>query len=286
MKCYLCETTSFIERKGKVRDAPLMKILECSSCGLVTLEKRDHINSEFYKNSGMHGQNPDTLEFWLKETDWDDQRRFLMFKEKIVNKRILDFGCGAAGFLNKINKISSYAAGIEVEDRVRKFWKDKMDLFPSIEDCITKENRKFDLITSFHVFEHLIDPRRVLTSFSNILDSKGNVIIEVPNASDALLTLYDCQDFQKFNYWSQHLFVFNELNLKTLAEQSGFNILSIQYYQRYPLSNHLYWLSKGLPGGHNQWSFLDNPILQNAYAASLSSLGKTDTLIAYLEKKN
>ena len=57
-----------------------------------------------------------------------------------------------------------------MEDRVRKFWKDKMDLFPSIEDCITKGNRKFDLITSFHVFEHLIDPRKVLTSFSNILD--------------------------------------------------------------------------------------------------------------------
>ena len=75
----------------------------------------------------------------------------------------------------------------------------------------------------------------------------------------------------------------NAKTLETLVQQSGLKVISIQQYQRYPLSNHLYWLSKGKPGGHKFWNFLDSPILQQAYADTLSRIGQCDTLIAPLE---
>ena len=109
-------------------------------------------------------------------------------------------------------------------------------------------------------------------------------IIEVPSASDILLYLYDCLPFQKFTYWSQHLYLFNTSTLETLVRQSGLKIDYIKQIQRYPLSNHLYWLSKGLPGGHKLWSFLDNESLTQAYEASLASIGGCDTLIACIRK--
>lgn len=43
MTCYLCGSHSYSFRKGAVRDAPDMKIRECGSCGLVSLESTDHI---------------------------------------------------------------------------------------------------------------------------------------------------------------------------------------------------------------------------------------------------
>ena len=112
------------------------------------------------------------------------------------------------------------------------------------------------------------------------------MVIEVPSSEDALLTLYDNDAFQHFTYWSQHLFLFNAETLRLLATKAGLRVVSIQQFQRYPLSNHLHWLSRSLPGGHQNWSFLDTPALTESYAASLAAVGKCDTLIAHLEKIN
>jgi hypothetical protein len=109
-------------------------------------------------------------------------------------------------------------------------------------------------------------------------------VVEVPNSEDVLLTLYDNEAFQRFTFWSQHLYLFNTETLRRLAEQAGLREVSIQQYQRYPLSNNMYWLSRNIPGGHQRWWFIDTPALTEAYAASLATICKCDTLIAYLER--
>jgi hypothetical protein len=139
------------------------------------------------------------------------------------------------------------------------------------------------LITAFHVIEHLPDPRKTLEKLSGHLKAKGRMVVEVPSSEDVLLTLFDNEAFQEFTYWSQHLFLFNLETLRRLAEQAGLRVVSIQQFQRYGLSNHIHWLSRNIPGGHQRWSFLDTPALTEAYAASLAAIGKCDTLIAYLE---
>ena len=40
------------------------------------------------------------IDNWLKETEFDDKRRYEFVKEKITNKTVLDFGCGVGGFLD------------------------------------------------------------------------------------------------------------------------------------------------------------------------------------------
>lgn len=55
-------------------------------------------------------------------------------------------------------------------------------------------------------------------------------------------------------------------------------------YQRYSLANHLHWLSKNKPNGHNLWFFLDNEQINKEYSNLLSSLDKTDTLILIAQK--
>jgi len=282
MTCYLCGSHSYGFRKGVVRDAPEMKIRECGSCGLVSLESTDHISPDFYQDSGMHGAEPVPMEHWLKETTEDDQRRYEMLERQLPNKRLLDFGCGAAGFIDRAQTLAREVTGIELETRVREYWSGKLNIVSSLEAA----GGNYDLITAFHVVEHLHDPRAMLASLAERLAPNGKMVVEVPSADDALLTLYVCDAFQRFTYWSQHLFLFNAATFNTLARQAGMRVTAIQHFQRYPLSNHLHWLSKARPGGHQHWAFLDSPELAAAYANTLASVGKTDTLIAYLERND
>jgi 2-polyprenyl-3-methyl-5-hydroxy-6-metoxy-1,4-benzoquinol methylase len=280
LKCYLCNNPDFKTRKGAVRDNPSLQILECVSCGLVTLSSNQHIEIGHYEDSGMHGKTLPSIESWLRETELDDQRRFEMLKTALVNRKVLDFGCGAGGFLREAQSIAEEVAGIELEQRVREYWGDKLTLHANLDDA----GGGYDIISAFHVVEHLPDPRAMLADLATRLKESGRLIIEVPSSEDVLLTLYDNDAFQRFTYWSQHLFLFSPETLRQLAEQAGLRIVSIRQYQRYPLSNHLHWLSCGKPGGHQSWSFLDTPGLNEAYAASLAAVGKCDTLIAYLER--
>lgn len=135
MKCYICESTSFNARKGQVRDAPELKILECANCSLVTLSSLEHIQFGFYEESGMHGAEPTPMEAWLKDTDWDDQRRFNILKPMLPNKKLLDFGCGAAGFLSKARRLANTVAGIELERRVREYWDGQITIYPDTESA-------------------------------------------------------------------------------------------------------------------------------------------------------
>lgn len=228
----------------------------------------------------MHGDQPVPVQNWLRETDADDERRFRFLQSRIPGKTILDFGCGAGGFLLKAREIATVAEGVEPELRLQEhFSRSGLKIWPGIE-ILQASGSKFDLITAFHVVEHLPDPREALTQLASLLAEGGELIVEVPSANDALLTLYSCDAFSHFTYWSQHLYLFDSQTLSDLVNQAGLNLRWIKQVQRYPLSNHLHWLSKGKAGGHQTWSFLDSPSLNEAYGNQLAALGLCDTLLA------
>lgn len=280
MECYICKSKDFTERLGKVRDSDSLKILECNNCSLVFLSDFSHIESSHYEKSGMHGSNPVPVEEWLKESSEDDDRRFNFLKQKILNKRVLDFGCGAGGFLIKSKSIAKECYGIELETRALQRLRELgINSEKSILE-ISKSKDKFDLITAFHVVEHLADPRSTIIELAKLLNKAGELIIEVPNSNDALLTLYKSKPFSEFTYWSNHLFLFNNETLMKLLKQSKLQLNWIKQVQRYSLSNHLYWLANGLPGGHVRWSFIDDNDINRSYESKLSSLGLCDTIIA------
>lgn len=278
--CYLCGSTSNHKRPGGVRDNADLEILECSNCGLVFLSTFDHIQPMHYEESGMHGDQPVPVQNWLRETDADDERRFRHLQSRLPGKSILDFGCGAGGFLLKARQIANVTEGVEPEQQLQAhFSQSGLKVWAGIE-ALHASGSQYDLITAFHVIEHLMDPREALTQLASMLKKGGELIVEVPSANDALLTLYSCDAFRHFTYWSQHLYLFNSRTLSDLANQAGLSLRWIKQVQRYPLSNHLHWLAKGKAGGHQAWSFLDSPSLNEAYASQLAALGLCDTLLA------
>lgn len=285
MECYICGNNDFLKRPGTVRDNKSLDVIECKHCGLVTLSSTDHLSSNHYEEGGMHGEEPVAIKEWLQVTDVDDQRRFDMLKQKIANKTVLDFGCGCGGFLLKAKDLAASVEGLELEERLQPFFNESgIKVWTQLDELIAS-GKKFDLITSFHVFEHLVDPKDMLNKLTALLSEKGELIIEVPSGDDALLTLYKCEAFTNFTYWSQHLFLFNQHTLNELVKQAGLDLRWQKQVQRYSLANHLYWLSNGEPGGHHKWVFMDNDLLNEAYGAQLAALGKCDTLLAGIGRK-
>jgi len=280
-KCYLCDGTEFNKRPGSVRDNPEIEVFECASCGLVFLSSLDHIRNGFYENSEMHGEEMADVHGWLKETAWDDERRSQYLKSVLPNRRLLDFGCGAGGFLLKARDLAATAHGVEPETRLGSHYQSHgLTVFQNLSDISTNIRGGYDIITIFHVLEHIPDPKSILDELSEMLADGGQIIVEVPNADDALLTLYNNEPFSNFTYWSCHLFLFTNTTIRAVAEKAGLKVNYIRQIQRYPLSNHLYWLAKGKPGGHKIWSFLDSKELHRSYEEQLASAGLCDTIIA------
>jgi len=252
MSCYLCGSTDYNKRPGSVRDNHDIEVLECCGCGLVYLSSFEHINDEHYVNSGMHEGNDPDVDAWLNESQADDERRYQFLKDKLTNKDVLDFGCGNGGFLERAKMNARSVTGIELEQALQSSFSARgLMVFPHLNDAMEKR-RKWDTITAFHVVEHLTHPMETMKLLSSLLDDGGEIIVEVPSSDDALLTLYNNTAFQNFTYWSQHIYLFNASTIRRLVELAGLRLNWIKYVQRYPLTNHLYWLAKGKPGGHKE----------------------------------
>lgn len=258
-----------------VRDSKDIQVLECEGCGLVFLSSFTHVTDEFYEESGMLNGSVD-LKKYRQQSYKDDNRRASSLHDKLLGKKVLDFGCGAGGFLHLIQKFSEVAVGVELDKQINEAINNEgIQCFSNIENI----EGTYDVITLFHVVEHLTNPKAILKSLKKYLNPNGIIIIEVPNADDALLTLYNSKEFADFTYWSCHVYLYNSHTLKKMVEQAGYQVKLVKQIQRYPLSNHLYWLSNGKPGGHNHLGVLENDFLQQQYESTLAALGKCDTLL-------
>ena len=87
-----------------------------------------------------------------------------------------------------------------------------------------------------------------------------------------------------FTFWSEHLILHTNESLELFLKESGFFAREIKGFQRYPLSNHFYWLFKGKPSGHEILNHLNDSGFHKDYQQFLSKINQTDTLIGYFKK--
>lgn len=279
--CKLCGSQNVEVIHNGTRDRADIDVLKCKNCGLVFLSKIV-TDENFYSDSLMRK----TIDFdkWRMNTQKDDNRRYLQHKELIAGKNILDFGCGNGGFLKLAQADAKIAYGIDLDSETVAYLKNEgIKCFKSVEEL---PSIKFDVIFMFHVIEHLPDPKFYLDILSNYLCDGGIIIIETPNADDALLSLYRCKAFADFTYWSPHICLYNEFTLNKMLSDSGFEVLNLFQFQRYPISNHFKWLvAEPIGGGgatERHFMKFNNPELNNAYVKVLKELKICDTLICHI----
>lgn len=83
-------------------------------------------------------------------------------------------------------------------------------------------NNQFDLISLWHVFEHVLDLEACINEFNLRLNKNGTLLIAVPN-----LNSYDAKHYNE--YWAaydapRHLWHFPQTGIISLMDSKGFEL--------------------------------------------------------------
>jgi 2-polyprenyl-3-methyl-5-hydroxy-6-metoxy-1,4-benzoquinol methylase len=130
--------------------------------------------------------------------------------------RVLDCGAGGGEFSYLLSGCGYRLTGIEPNDGYREYARAEygVDLRPGTLDDNEFGSAEFDLITIFHVLEHVPDPGAALQRLAAWLKPGGHLYIEVPNA------LTDVSSPSNL-YHRAHLYYFAAAPLAALARQAG-----------------------------------------------------------------
>ena len=198
------------------------RVLKCSDCGIVFLAPEmtmanpgDYYSERFRADKYT---DEDTKKFLC-----EDSRELLKIIEKIRTQgNLLDIGASIGMFVDEANKHGYEAMGIEPSKNLVA--KARELSIPVTESTIEEfnTNRNFNLITMFHVFEHLAEPLKALDKIRSIQSDRGLLIIEVPNIESYLAKKDGI--FWKF-IALEHLFYFSDKTLSRVLENAGYKIV-------------------------------------------------------------
>lgn len=148
--------------------------------------------------------------------------------KKQTNKqylKVLDIGCGTGDFLKYgIDTFSVQGVGVEPNTTARNLTQNKnVTVKKSIKEI---NNDLFDVITLWHVLEHVTDLNEYFTFFKNHLKEDGILVIAVPNYKS-----YDAKYYKQ--YWAawdvpRHLWHFSKKSLKKIGIQHQFKLMHIK----------------------------------------------------------
>ena len=200
MKCHICdqETQAFLDEKTGIR------YHHCSSCEYI-----------FKSPENFQDLSKQKERYNLHENDEEDTgyqayfQRFLDFILPLVGKpqSALDFGCGASSLLAKMLQ----KEGIPCDFYDPIYHPETLD-----------EEKKYDLIVSTEVFEHLHQPREVFKSLLDRLEEGGYLALQTqfhPNDEESFKKWYYHQD-------PTHIVFFRAKTFSVLAELFGCEMIS------------------------------------------------------------
>ena len=143
-------------------------------------------------------------------------------KLKLINSlqdtkgSILDIGAGTGDFLAVAKSDGWKVSAIEPNPKARKIAESKGILFTGATETLPENS--FDVITMWHVLEHVPDPEAQLKELKRLLKADGVIVIAVPNHKS-----YDAAVYGKF--WAaydvpRHLWHFSKTSIEKLAQKT------------------------------------------------------------------
>ena len=182
----------------------------------------NHLLSKYYESDAYisHSDSSkgmiNTLYYWVK--NYSLKKKFSLISQASQGKKILDYGCGTGEFVSFLNSKKMNAFGFEPNTNAFKIAKEKNPERIFNSNQILK-NEKFDVITLWHVLEHVPDLNEVIEQLKNSLNPDGKLFVAVPNYAS-----FDAEYYQEF--WAaydvpRHLWHFNQKSMQTLFNNFG-----------------------------------------------------------------
>ena len=158
------------------------------------------------------------------------KRKAIRDKVSLINSyqplkgRILDIGAGTGDFLLECKNQNWDILGIEPNDKAKGIALGKGIKFG---DTIEKlESNSFDVITMWHVLEHVPDVEHQVAELKRLLKPTGTIIIAVPNFKS-----YDAKYYKEF--WAafdvpRHLWHFSKTAIEKLFANQNMNLENVK----------------------------------------------------------
>ena len=208
-------------------------------------------------------------------------------KLKLINsfgashKVLLDVGCGTGDFLLTAKKNNWQVSGIEPNEKARTISASKIGptVF-DVEHLLKLESNAFDVITLWHVLEHLPNLEMHVAVFERLLKDNGRLVIAVPNFNS-----YDAKHYKEF--WAaydvpRHLWHFSQESIQILFSKANMTIEKVR-----PMKFDSYYVSllseKYKNGSMNYFKAFLIGLRSNLKA---KSSGEYSSLIYVLKKSN
>lgn len=194
--------------------------------------------------------------------------------------RILDIGAGVGAFAATMKKAGWWVTALEPDENARKNAAETFGLNLSFPDALyTFSENSFDVITLWHVLEHVHDLQGYWKSFHTCLPKGGKLVVAVPNYTSVDAIHYGAA-------WAaydvpRHLYHFSPASMQALATQNGFSLVKTQpmWFDAFYVA----MLSEQYKTGKiNYWSAFIQGLKSNW--AALSNRNKCSSVIYVMEK--
>lgn len=233
-KCPACDTTA----KTEIGQAGACHLWRCA-CGLVFADRatwRDPYSSRDYYDPANQPVESYPLRVTATERD-----RIASVRRFIQTGRLLDFGGGIGK-----TALAAHEAGFSalVLEDSHKAVSDGKAHHPEIEwlegktipDSIADDS--LDVITLFHVLEHLPDPRVLLAQIHRKLRPGALLVIEVPNWGSHMRRLRGLRWQFVLDHHVNH---FTSASLTPLVEKSGFQRCAAEFRRTFAINESKPW---------------------------------------------
>ncbi|GAB4153789.1 MAG: class I SAM-dependent methyltransferase [Winogradskyella sp.] len=159
------------------------------------------------------------------------RRMSLKRKLKLINsfqteeKTLLDIGCGTGDFLETAKNNNWKVVGVEPSEQARSIANSKTsNVVFDISYLETLKDNSFDVITLWHVLEHLPNLDMQVKLLKRLLKPNGTLVIAVPNFKS-----YDANHYK--NFWAaydvpRHLWHFSKTSIEKLFHKEQFKLVN------------------------------------------------------------
>lgn len=262
------------------------QLTRCNNCGFLFTNPRPKKTdlARYYQSEDYfsHSKKKKGLISFL----YDSVKKYALYQKfRLISKykkrgSILDVGCATGEFLHHFKNRGWKTLGIEPAEQPRKFAIDNYSLKVKSEESITVlKDESFDVITMWHVLEHVPELNQRMKEIRRLLKPDGLLLIALPNYLS-----WDGQHYK--NFWAgydvpRHLYHFTPDTISLLLEKFHFSVFKI-----IPMKFDAFYVSllseKYATGKLNYTKAFFNGIKSNRHA---KKQGHNYSSLIYLAKK-
>ena len=205
------------------------EVVRCAHCGFLMTQ-----NAPVEAKIGKYYETPDYISHsdtqkgmmnrvyhWVRQFMLSRKASLVKQASKMSTGTLLDYGTGTGYFANAMAQKQWTVKAIEKSPQARAFAKERFGLDVDAETALPLyEPQIFDVITLWHVLEHVEHLNEMWETLHKILKDRGVLIMAVPNP--------DSYDAQKYGKWwaaydvPRHLWHFRPSVMQQFGAKHGF----------------------------------------------------------------